>query len=106
MKVLVCGGREYVDGPRVRDVLSAFHAAQPIAWLGWCGEASARHMALNWAKESRVRAQVGPIRDVDDLARCGPDVLVAFPGGKGTAGMVKMARDAGVEVLVIKENER
>jgi len=27
-----------------------------------------------------------------------PDAVVAFPGGKGTAGMVKLAQDAGIYV--------
>jgi hypothetical protein len=30
-----------------------------------------------------------------------PDLVVAFPGGTGTANMVKQARAAGVEVLEV-----
>jgi hypothetical protein len=32
-----------------------------------------------------------------------PDLVVAFPGGRGTANMIEQARKAGVEVLEIKE---
>jgi hypothetical protein len=30
-----------------------------------------------------------------------PDLVIAFPGGRGTADMVKKARRAGVEVVEI-----
>ena len=30
-----------------------------------------------------------------------PEIVVAFPGGKGTADMVKKAKQAGVEVFVV-----
>jgi hypothetical protein len=30
-----------------------------------------------------------------------PDLIVAFPGGKGTAGMVALSRDAGIEVIKV-----
>jgi hypothetical protein len=30
-----------------------------------------------------------------------PDLVVAMPGGKGTAGMVRLARAAGAEVLEV-----
>jgi hypothetical protein len=30
-----------------------------------------------------------------------PALVVAFPGGKGTAGMVTLARNASVEVIVV-----
>lgn len=35
-----------------------------------------------------------------------PDLIIAFPGGSGTADMIKRARKAGVTVLtVINPNE-
>jgi hypothetical protein len=30
-----------------------------------------------------------------------PDLVVAFPGGRGTADMVSVARAKGIEVIVI-----
>lgn len=32
-----------------------------------------------------------------------PDLVIAFPGGRGTADMVRRARAAGIEVREIKE---
>jgi UDP-N-acetylmuramoylalanine-D-glutamate ligase len=30
-----------------------------------------------------------------------PDLVVAFPGGRGTADMVRRAKEAGVEVIEV-----
>jgi predicted Rossmann-fold nucleotide-binding protein len=43
----------------------------------------------------------GPIRNAKMLADGKPDLVVAFPGGRGTADMVSKARAAGVEVIEI-----
>lgn len=115
MKVLVCGGREYKDAERIRQVLSAFHAAQPIARLIEGGATGADKIAAAWAHSERVPfttypanwsyhgKAAGPIRNKRMLDEGKPDVVIAFPGGAGTAHMVKIAKDAGVEVLIIKE---
>lgn len=43
----------------------------------------------------------GPIRNQLMLDDFKPDLVVAFPGGKGTADMVKKAQDAGVTVILV-----
>ena len=30
-----------------------------------------------------------------------PDLVIAFPGGKGTADMARRAREAGIEVIEV-----
>jgi UDP-N-acetylmuramoylalanine-D-glutamate ligase len=35
------------------------------------------------------------------LAEGKPDLVVAAPGGRGTADMVRRARDAGIEVVEV-----
>lgn len=44
----------------------------------------------------------GPIRNQQMLDEGKPDLVVAFPGGKGTADMVRRAKKAGVKVRVIE----
>jgi len=34
-----------------------------------------------------------------------PDLVLAFPGGRGTANMVKQAREQGVEVREVLDDE-
>jgi hypothetical protein len=52
----------------------------------------------DWKKHGRA---AGPIRNQKMLEET-PALVVAFPGGKGTADMVKKARQAGVEVFVVE----
>jgi hypothetical protein len=49
-----------------------------------------------WEKLGR---KAGPIRNQSMLDEGRPDVVVAFPGGRGTADMMMRARSAGVEVI-------
>lgn len=44
----------------------------------------------------------GPIRNKQMLDEGEPDLVIAFPGGAGTANMVKQAKDRGIEVREIK----
>ena len=46
-------------------------------------------------------ANAGPRRNARMLAEGKPDLVVAFPGGRGTADMVSKARAAKVEVMEI-----
>jgi hypothetical protein len=50
----------------------------------------------DWEKHGRA---AGPIRNKQMLDDGKPDLVVAFPGGWGTANMCKQAREAGVRVL-------
>jgi hypothetical protein len=43
--------------------------------------------------------KAGPIRNQRMLDEGKPDLVIAFPGGRGTADMVRRAREAGVEVV-------
>ena len=42
----------------------------------------------------------GPIRN-QAMLQLRPDVVVAFPGGTGTADMVKRAKAAGIQVIEV-----
>jgi hypothetical protein len=55
----------------------------------------------DWDTHGRA---AGYIRNKQMLKEGKPDLVVAFPGGKGTANMVKLARDAGVEVIEVAED--
>ena len=43
----------------------------------------------------------GPIRNAEMLADFKPDTVIAFPGGRGTADMVRKAKAAGVRVIEV-----
>jgi hypothetical protein len=113
LRVLVCGGRGFADGPTVYRVLDALRAGPGIALLIEGGSRGTDDLAHGWAKQQpdvptkRYFAQwalgrrAGPMRNAWMLEDGRPDLVVAFPGGKGTADMIAKARAANVEVLVI-----
>lgn len=112
MRLLVCGGRDYRDHGTVWQALGNIHARTPIDVLieggatgadRWCAKwASCQHgvetltYPANWNKDGRA---AGPIRNQRMLDEGKPDLLVAFPGGRGTADMVRRAKAAGVRVV-------
>ena len=111
MKVLVCGGRGYRDAAFVARTLDDLHAQTPITALMQGGAPGADRLAKEWAathpeiERYVCRAEwhlhgkaAGPMRNARML-EWKPDVVVAFPGGSGTADMVRRAVEAGVRVL-------
>ena len=113
MRVLVCGGRDFDDLPLLGDALERVHARHVITLLIHGGAQGADTAAHHWAGFKRVPVQVfhadwgqfgsgaGPIRNSKMLAEGKPEMVLAFPGGRGTANMVKQARSAGVSVCEV-----
>lgn len=52
--------------------------------------------AADWKKHGKA---AGPMRNARMLLEGKPDVVIALPGGRGTADMVRRAEDAGVPVI-------
>ena len=111
MRVLVCGGRDFDDWPLFCETLKRFEidivvsgdapGADTMA-LEWCEDAAVplqRHVA-NWSEFGRA---AGPIRNQAMLDEGKPDLVIAFPGGRGTADMVRRARAAGVKVIEVEK---
>lgn len=115
MKVLVCGGRDYLNQKKVSEVLSDIGPTSIIH-----GNASgADALADSWARANEVPVQpfpadwgsygkkAGYFRNKQMLDEGKPDMVVAFPGGKGTSNMVKLAQEAGIPVQIAEiANER
>lgn len=111
MKTLVCGGRDYADWRHLQATLEGLHADRPISLLIAGGATGADDLAARWAQFMKLPVCVfpanwkhegraaGPLRNRAMLAFGTPDLVVAFPGGRGTEGMMKLAREAGVEVI-------
>lgn len=116
MRVLVCGGRNYDDSRRVYAVLDKLHAEAGIDCIVEGGARGADALARRWAEnvggvpvetyEADWENQgtfAGPARNKRMLDEGQPDVVIAFPGGRGTADMIRKARRAGVEVVEIAD---
>lgn len=112
MKIIVCGGRNYADVDHVWRVLSDLDDVEGITSIAHGGATGADSEADLWAKHNRKSVQAfrarwrqegkaaGPLRNQRMLDQFQPDVVVAFPGGKGTADMVRRARESGVRVIM------
>lgn len=108
MRVLVCGGRDYADGGSVFHTLETLRGISLIIeggalgadeWAAlWADTRGVKRMrfAADWGAHGRA---AGPRRNQRMLDEGKPDLVVAFPGGKGTADMVRRARKAGIPVL-------
>lgn len=117
-RVLVCGGRDFKDGALVFMVLDTAHAANPIVDLIHGAAPGADALAHEWAYRRRVRMRpfhadwkkhgkaAGPIRNQRMLDEGRPDMVIAFPGGRGTADMIERANKAGVPVVIVKEKAK
>lgn len=113
MRVLVCGGRAYTDIVRVFSVLDKLHREAGVDCIIEGGAKGADRLAKEWAGQASVLVETfeadwenqgsfaGPSRNKRMLEEGRPDLVIAFPGGRGTADMVRKARRAGVEVVEI-----
>lgn len=112
-RVLVCGGRDYRDHERVNAVLTKLHREVGIDLIIQGGARGADELAFGWARAYGVPDEqydadwenqgsfAGPARNTRMLNEGKPDLVIAFPGGRGTADMVRKARKAGVQVVEI-----
>lgn len=117
MRVLVCGGRYFGvgdDAARLSqyDTLSALHekhqftaiieGGAPGADAGGAAFGHQHGIAVETFKADWSRGRkAGPERNARMLAEGKPDLVIAFPGGNGTADMVRRAKAAGVRVVEV-----
>ncbi len=110
-KVLVCGGRDFDDHDGLYHVMDALAFGLGISLIIHGGARGADSLAGKYGREHGIPVSVypadwnahgraaGPIRNAKMLAESQPDLVVAFPGGRGTADMVARAKAAGVKVI-------
>ena len=109
MKILVCGGRHYNDAGCVDRYLTQL---QPTCVIEG-GATGADRIASDWAFRKGVDGHrfyaewgqhgkaAGPKRNQRMIDEGKPDLVLAFPGGRGTADMVQRAKAAGVKVIEV-----
>jgi len=110
MIVLVCGGRDYDRWDHGFMVLDRLHKQRGITKIIHGGARGADSLAHQWSLMRQVTRMVyhadwdeygrmaGPMRNQQMLDDGHPDLVVAFPGGKGTHDMIMRAEKAGVEI--------
>jgi hypothetical protein len=115
---LVCGGRDYADSATfdaaMSELIGMFGVPSKVIHGAAKGADTladqwAKRMAVDvvacpadWKKHGRA---AGPIRNAEML-ELSPARVIAFPGGRGTADMVKRARAAGLQAIEIQMHEK
>jgi predicted Rossmann-fold nucleotide-binding protein len=110
VRVIVCGGRSYNEPETVYEALDGLHREYCISAIIEGGAPGADEWARIWARVHGVKLvtvpanwaelgkAAGPIRNQRMIDAFAPDIVVSFPGGKGTADMIRRAEQAGITV--------
>ena len=112
MRILVCGGRDFNDVRLFNSTMDKYKNIENLTIIQ--GNAKgADNLAYWWALENASHEEhyqadwdkfgksAGYIRNKQMLEEGKPDLVIAFPGGKGTANMVKLAKERGIEVIEV-----
>lgn len=112
-RILVCGGRDYKDRERLFAVLDAYRNSTSTMTVIHGDARGADCLAGEWAKDRNVPVcafpadwnahgkSAGPIRNAQMIREGQPNIVVAFPGGRGTDDMIRQARRAGINVVQV-----
>ncbi len=102
-KILVTGGRDYTDEKFIFETLDRLHRKHNFTCLIHGDAQGVDKISERWAINNDVPVEshpanwelhgksAGPIRN-SEMLKSNPTMLIAFPGGKGTADMVKKAQ--------------
>jgi CubicO group peptidase (beta-lactamase class C family) len=117
VRVIVYGGRKYVNRMKLFETLDAFQHEKGPLYIIHGNAKGADTLAGDWAilrkrpsqafpaEWSRYGNRAGPIRNEQMLKEGKPQYVIAFPGGRGTGHMIRIAREAGIPVIVIRRTE-
>jgi hypothetical protein len=119
-KILICGGRdfndkiviykvldEYINGPGISYpysnllVITGGCRGADLVGMGWA-EARGIHPCKVDALWDTHGNMAGPIRN-RIMALMQPDVMIAFPGGAGTADMIKVAETYKIPTIRVTD---
>ena len=113
MKVVVTGGRNFVERKFIWKMLDDIHKENNITLLVHggasgvdilCGQWSIRNeintlcVPAKWKKDGKA---AGPLRNIEMAEIMDYDILLSFPGGNGTKHMTSYCRNLGMVVREI-----
>lgn len=114
MRVLICGGRNYDDAKHDFAMrllmMNLIKTHGEIVIIHGCAsgadtwaEIHAKDMKQKFigyrAEWNKYGPKAGPLRNQRMLVEGEPNLVIAFPGGRGTSDMVRRAHKAGVKVI-------
>lgn len=113
MRVLVCGGIDFTDKEYLEKILDEFKEQEIIDCIIEGNAKGADRLAGYWARKNKIDNikfpadwekygnAAGPIRNKQMLTEGKPDIVIAFEGHRGTANMIKQAKEAKIKVYEV-----
>lgn len=110
MRLLVCGGRDWKRNFATFQFLGRVHREKAVSVLIHGAAPGADTIAGDWAKSRGIPVmefpanwdfygkQAGGYRNAWMIEFGKPQLVIAFPGGRGTTNMIERARLNGVPV--------
>jgi hypothetical protein len=115
MRILITGGRDYSNKVQMYRILSkyvklddemchggALGADSMADFWAAANEIDCRRIPAQWRRRNGDPAE-GVRRNLRMLRKFRPELVIAFPGGTGTANMVKAALRQKINVVRIKQ---
>lgn len=112
---LVCGGRDFDDIGFLIEFMDVQHALRGFTHILHGNARGADTIADSWAMSRGIQPvrcpalwgyygskSAGPIRN-GAMALLRPHIVIAFPGGSGTASMLRIAKERGIEIIEAKK---
>ena len=112
MRILVCGGRDYCDQEAMKKKLTELYERHPNStlvhggapgadsWSGYIGGTLGFTVECHIAQLAQYGKAAGPMRN-QEMLDSGIDLVVAFPGGRGTPDMLRRVQLTGVPVDLV-----
>lgn len=114
-KLCVCGGRDFDDEKFLfakldhltskinRPIVVITGGAEGADYLAGQWAYHARHTVINYYADWKKHGKsAGPIRNTEMLDTEKPDIVIAFPGGSGTADCVRQAKQRNIPVREVR----
>lgn len=115
LRVLVCGGRDLTDANWINTLGKYDEQYGPFGSIVHGGQTGGDTFGAMYAKLNSLPCteykanwqkfgkRAGPIRNQRMLDEGKPDLVIALPGGRGTADMINRAQAAGVPVIDVEQ---
>lgn len=111
MIVLVCGGRNFTDTEIAYNFLNDLHKQYQFTQVISGGARGADSLADSWPRINDIESIVVPaewnkfgkaaghIRNMKMVDEHHPNLVIAFPGGKGTTNMIQYSKRNKIKVI-------
>lgn len=115
MLIMISGGRRYFDTGVINRTMNQLLKEFGSFTVLTGGASGADNLVAHWADEHNIQKitikaewdlykhAAGPIRN-KKMIEMKPNLVILFPGGKGTLSAGNLAREAGIPVRVIDGN--